>query len=271
MRLRFVQGTKFAALVVILLVVCGGLFGPTGFSAQAPAGAGLPRTPEGRPDLSGIWQVMNTAEYDVEDHQAREGVPAGVGVVEGGEIPYKPEAVAKRKENFANRATADPVSKCWMPGVPRVTYMPFPFQIMQMSDQLAIFYEFAYTTRYIYTNGTPHPKGHIDWYMGDSRAKWEGDTLVADVVDFNDLNWLDKSGNYHSEELHVVERYTMTDRDHITYEVTLEDPKVYTKPWKMRMVLYRHTEPNFRVLEYVCHGFKLEDYYPYPQVSGAPK
>ena len=271
MRLRFVHATISAALFLILLLLFGGVFDPTGSSAQAPAGSAIPRTPEGRPDMSGIWQVMNTAAWDVEDHQAREGIPAGAGVLEGDGIPYKPEALAKKKENFANRATADPISKCYMPGVPRVTYMPFPFQIMQMPDQTAILYEFAYTTRYIYTNGTPHPKGHIDWYMGDSRAKWEGDTLVSDVIDFNDVNWLDKAGNFNSEQLHVVERYTMTDRDHINYEVTLEDPKVYTRPWKMHMVLYRHTEPNFRVLEYVCHGFKLEDYYPYPVVSGAAK
>ena len=255
MRYWIVQSIVLVAIGGLLLTSGVRVSGPVNVAAQAPAGAAIPRLPDGHPNLNGIWQVMNTAEWEIADHQAREGIPAGVGVLEGDEIPYRPEALAKKKENFAKRATEDPVSKCWMPGVPRVTYMPWPFQIMQMPEQTVLLYEWAYTVRYIYTNGTPHPKGHIDWFMGDSRGKWEGDTLVADVVDFNDVTWLDRAGDYHSEQLHVVERYTMTDKDHINYDVTLEDPKVYTRPWKMHMVLYRHTEPNFRVLEYDCNAY----------------
>ena len=263
MRLRSVPLLICAVLLALLLVPASvpGISGAV--AAQAPAAPALPRTPDGKPDLSGFWQVLNTAAWDVEDHEAREGVPPGVGVVEG-EIPYQPWALKKRQENFANRATADPETKCHMPGVPRITYMPFPFQILQMPEKVAILYEWAYTTRYIHTNGTPHPEGPIDWFMGDSRGRWDGDTLVVDVVHFNDLTWFDRAGNHHSEALHVVERYTPTDRDHINYEVTIEDPKVFTRPWKMNMVLYRRTEKNFRLLEYVCHGFKLQDYYPYP-------
>jgi hypothetical protein len=222
------------------------------------------RTPDGKPDLNGIWQVMNAAAWDIQDHTAQKGVPAGVGVVVGGEIPYKPEALAKKRENYANRATADPESKCYLPGVPRIMYMPYPFQIFQKPDQITMLFEYVHATRFIYTNGTPHPPGHIDWWMGDARGRWEGDTLVVDVVHFNDQTWFDRAGNFHSEQLHLVERFTPLDRDHITYEVTVEDPKVFTAPWRMSMVLYRHREPNAQLLEYECYSFDNEFHAPVP-------
>jgi hypothetical protein len=235
-----------------------------GTSAQASQSAAVPRTRDGRPDLSGIWQAFGTANDNLLSHSASSGVPAGFGVVEGDEIPYLPEALARKQENFANRATRDTEAKCYLPGVPRITYMPFPFQIIQMPGLTTILYEYVHATRYIYTNGSPHPQGPIEWWMGDSRGRWEGDTLVVDVVHFNADTWFDRTGHFHSEALHVVERYSLMDADHINYEVTIEDPKVFTRPWKMRMLLYRRKEPNFQLLDYDCYAFEWEKYYPYP-------
>ena len=254
-------------LIATLLFSWMHISGVEAAGAQAPGTPAMPRTAEGKPDLTGFWQVLNTANFDIQDHQAREGVPAGQGVVEGNDIPYQPWALKKKQDNFANRATADPETKCNQPGIPRVTYLPFPLQILQVPAMTTIMYEYAHTLRYVYTNGSPHPEGHIDWWMGDSRGRWEGDTLVVDVTHFTDQTWLDRAGNFYSEALHVVERYTPTDRNHINYEVTLEDPKVFTRPWKMSMILYRHTEPNFQLLEYECYGFDLEKIYPYPEIA----
>jgi hypothetical protein len=212
------------------------------------------RTAEGTPDLSGIWQVMNTAAWDIQDHAAQKGVPAGQGVVEGNELPYLPAALAKKKANYENRGTADPETKCYLPGVPRITYMPFPFQIAQTQKQVTILYEYVHAVRNIFL-GSPHIKGPIDWWMGDSRGRWEGNTLVVDVVHFNDETWFDRAGNFHSDALHVVERYTPVGPDHINYEATIEDPKVFSKPWKMSMLLYRHKEKNAQILEYECFSF----------------
>ena len=217
-----------------------------------------PRTPDGKPNLQGIWQVLNTAAWDIQDHHAQLGVPAGQGVVEGNEIPYQPAALAKKRENFENRPTADPETKGYLAGVPRIMYMPFPFQIVQTPNYVTILYEYAHAVRIIYTNGSKHPAGHIDWWLGDSRGRWEGDTLVVDVIHFNDETWFDRTGNFHSDALHLVERYTLTDPDHINYEVTIEDPKVFTRPWKMSMPLYRRKEPNVRLLEYEP-GFLREE------------
>jgi hypothetical protein len=212
------------------------------------------RTADGKPDLSGIWQVMNTAAWDIQAHNAQKGVPAGPGVVDGNELPYTPGALTKKKSNYESRATADPESKCYLPGVPRITYMPFPFQIVQTPAQVTFLYEYAHAVRNIFVN-TPHIEGQLFWWMGDSRGRWEGDTLVVDVTDFNDETWFDRAGNFHSDALHVVERYAPLDADHITYEATIEDSKVFTRPWKMSMILNRHREKNFRLLEYECFSF----------------
>ena len=229
--------------------------------------AAIPRASDGKPDLSGIWQVLNTAAWDIQDHAASLGVPAGQGVVEGNEIPYQPWAAAKKRENAANRMTADPDMKCYQPGVPRVTYMPFPFQIVQTPKYIAVLYEYEHVTRHLYVDGTPHPKGPIDnWFMGDSRARWEGDTLVVDVIHFTDQTWFDRAGNFHSEALHVVERYTPTDRNHIQYEATIEDPKVFARPWKMSMPLYRRQEGNIQLLDYECYTMLQEQ-----RVAAAPR
>jgi hypothetical protein len=252
--------TRIAYISTIAGVVMS--FAPAAGQSTGPGN--LPRLPDGKPNLNGIWQTMNTAYVSVEDHIAQLGAPGGQGVVEGGEIPYQPWALAKRNENYEKRATADPEAKCYLPGVPRVTYLGLPFQIFQSvaSDKVTMLYEYAHANRYIYTNGTDHPKGHIDWWMGDSRGHWEGDTLSVDNVDFNDRTWFDRAGNFHSDELHVVERYTLTDADHISYQARIEDPKVFTKPWTLSTILYRHKERDFQLLDYECYAFELEKYYP---------
>ena len=230
--------------------------------APAPAvgqgPTGLPRTSDGKPDLSGVWQVLNTAAWDIQDHRGRLGVPAGQGVVEGNDIPYQPWALAKKQENFANRLTADPEAKCFMPGTPRITYTPFPFEIHQFPGKVVILYEYIHIVRIIYTDGSSHPAGHIDWWMGDSRGRWEGNTLVVSVRHLTGENWLDRAGNFYSENVQLTERYTRTGPDHIQYEVTVDDPTVFTRPWKMSMPLYRRQETNLQILEYEC-PFYLEE------------
>jgi hypothetical protein len=224
------------------------------------------RTADGKPDLNGIWQALNTANWDLQDHSARAGqavalgavgaVPAGLGVVEGGEIPYLPEAAAKKKENFENRLTADPEIKCYLPGVPRATYMPFPFQIVQTPNYILMAYEYAGAARTIYMDKAP--ASPADSWMGHSVGRWEGDTLVVDVTSLNDQTWFDRAGNFHSDALHVVERYTPLSPDALTYEVTIEDPKVFSRPWKMSMPLYRRLEKNAQLLEFKCVEFVEE-------------
>jgi len=265
------MSNRLSGRMIAMAAVAVSLLAPI-LAAQAPgamtrAGA-LPRTPDGKPDLSGFWQVMNTAAWDIQDHSAQKGVPAGQGVVEGNEIPYQPWAAAKKKENFEKRASLDPETKCYLPGVPRITYMPYPFQIVHSPNQVTILYEYVHAVRHIFMSGSPHPEGHIDWWMGDSRGRWEGDTLVVDVIHFDDRTWFDRAGNFHSDALHVVERYTPIDLDHINYEVTIEDPKVFTRPWKMSMPLYRHKERNFQLLEYECYAFENEFHVSPPSRKG---
>jgi len=252
MRRRFI--CAFAVAVVASLAP-----GPISAQVRAgdPAAYKPPRAADGQPDLQGVWQVLNTASWDIQDHSARLGTPAGQGVVEGNDVPYQGWAAAKKKENFENRLTADPVAKCYLPGVPRITYMPYPFQIFQTNGLLSIIYEYDHAVRTIYMD-RPHLPGHIDFWLGVSRGHWDGDTLVVDAVDFNDQTWFDASGNFHSDALHVVERYTRTGPDHIAYEVTIEDPKVFTRPWKMDMTLYRRQEKNVQLLDYECNALEEE-------------
>jgi hypothetical protein len=233
--------------------------------AQIPAYK-APRTADGNPDLNGIWQVMNTANWDIEGHAAGPGplfqlgaagaIPPGLGVVEGDGLPYLPAAAAKKKENFANRLTLDPEIKCYLPGVPRATYLPYPFQIVQSQKYILISYEFAGAVRTI--NMENHKKAPIDSWMGWSNGNWEGETLVVDVTGLNDQTWFDRAGNFHSDGLHVVERYTPRSADTLHYEATIEDPKVFSRPWKMSMILYRHVEPNAGLLEFKCVEFVEE-------------
>ena len=258
--MRFVSSLVASALVAGVLV-----YGGPVASAQAPANMPPytpPKTSAGHPDIQGIWQVLNTAAWDVQDHGARTGVPAGQGVVVGGEIPYLPAALAQKRENEAKRSTLDPESKCYLSGVPRITFMPFPFQIVQQADKVNMLYEYNHTIRQIYMNGNPHPDGHIDWWMGDSRGTWEGNTLVVDTIHFGPETWFDRAGNYHSQDLHVVERYTPISPYHLRYDVRIEDPKVYSRPWDMSTILYRRMEPNVSLLEYECYAYQLEETWP---------
>jgi hypothetical protein len=230
--------------------------GTASIQAQAPgtSKAAFQRTKDGKPDLTGVWQALNSAAWDIQDHVAELGVPAGPGVVEGNDIPYLPWAAARRKENYEKRATEDPETKCYLPGVPRATYMGFPFQIVQGTRMIAISYEYAHAARRIYLDGSPHPE-EADFWMGESRGRWDGDALVVDVRNFNGQTWFDRAGNFHSDALRVVERYTPVTPHHLQYEATIEDAKVFSRPWKIQMPLYRRMEPNARILEYECVAY----------------
>ena len=219
-----------------------------------------PRTPDGRPDLQGVWEVRNTAWGSLEAHGPSHGIRAGNSVVvdpADGKIPYKEAALKQRDANFKSRHEADPVNKCYLPGVPRVMYLPYPFQIFQTPEYVAIASEFAHTARTIFTNGTKH-YADAEFWMGDSRATWEGETLVVDVADFNAMTWLDMSGNFHSERMRIVERFTRVAGDEISYQATITDPEVFTRPWTIRMPLYLHRETDAQIFEYECHVY-LED------------
>ena len=250
---RASRAGRVAAAFVLMLSACAPALAQSG----AP-GVNLPRASDGKPDLSGVWQAFTTANYDLQDHAARLGVPAGQGIVEGNEIPYKPGGLAKKQENAGKREAEDPEAKCFLLGVPRSNYAPFPFQIVYSPAYMAMFYEYAHTTRSVFMN-SEHPPGPIEWFMGDSRGHWEGDTLVVDVVHFTDNTWFDRAGNHHSTDLHVVERYSLISPDHIRYEATIEDPSVYTRPWKISLILYRRKEPNVRVLEYECYAYAQDE------------
>jgi hypothetical protein len=188
-----------------------------------------------------IWQLG--AAYSV---------PPGKGIVEGGALPYKPEALAKKKENFENRLSRDPEIKCYLPGVPRAMYMPYPFQIIQGTEHIAMTFSFAGAFRTVYMINKPGP---ADSWMGWSNGKWDGESLVVSTADFNDLSWFDRSGNFHSDKMKVTERFTLTDKDHMSYEATIDDPSTFTRPWKMSFPLYRVVDKNAQVLEYKCIEF----------------
>src|SRR5215813_13218823 len=246
-------------LLTLLFVIS--IHGQTRGQAAAPAAAPrIPRMPDGKPNFTGLWQALGSAYWDIRDHSAQPGpfyqlgaigaMPAGQGIVEGGDIPYKPEAAAKQQENYKNRLTLDPEVKCFMPGVPRGTYLPFPFQIIQSQSDIAIAYEYATANRVI-NMGKPR-EAAVDTWMGTSNGHWEGDTLVVDVTGFNGMSWFDRAGNYATDTLHVVERYSLFDSNTINYEATIEDPAVFTRPWKVSVPLYRHREKNVRLMEFKC-------------------
>ena len=214
-----------------------------------------PRTADGKPDLQGIWQVLNAANVNILAHSANSDGPAGPSIVEGGSLPYQEWAIKKQQENYANRLTLDGERKCHLVGVPRATYLPHPFQIVQTPTMVAVLYEYAHMTRRIYTNGTPHVED-FEFYLGDSRGRYEGASLVVDVRNFNDKTWFDRAGNFHSDQLKVVERYTRISREHISYEATIEDPKVFTRPWAIKALLYRHADPKAQILDYQCYAFE---------------
>jgi len=260
-----------ATLALVLATACAAAASAqaqTGRTVSGPPTYRAPRTASGQPDLNGVWQALNTANWDLEAHEAAAGpvlqlgaayaVPPGAGVVVDGPIPYKPDA--------ANALREDAEVKCYLPGVPRVMYMPYPVQIVQSTDNILIMSEFASAVRTIYVNGTARPPA--DTWMGWSNGKWDGETLVIDSRGFMGgtvgaldeegavhVRFLDRAGNYHTDGLHVVERIRRTDADHLEYEATIEDPNVYTRPWTIRMPLYRRVEPNMRLGDFKCEEF----------------
>jgi hypothetical protein len=245
------------ALILLACAACA--FSQDGVTGlQRSSRLDLSHPSDGKPNLSGVWEVLNTAAWDIQDHQADTGIPPGQGVVEGNEIPYQPALLEQKKQNFANRKTEDTDVKCYLPGVPRVTYMPYPFQIVQTPKKIIILYEYIHIIRSIPLDGSPHPpvQEGTDLFMGDSRGHWDRDVVVVDVVNFNDRTWFDKVGDFHSDALHVIERYSFMDKDHLNYEALIDDPKVFTRPWKMSMPLYRRVEKNVRPLEYDCYAFQ---------------
>lgn len=247
-------------------VLCGLWFSVTPSMGQtraatqrAPRYTG-PRMADGHPNLTGIWQAINTAEYDIQAHDAKPspvvvmgaigGTPAGLGVVEGGPLPYRPEALAQKKMNEENSLALDPVVKCYLPGIPRATYMPFPFEIVQSPQYVSFTYEFAFASRVV--NMGMKSKAPVDSWMGWSSGSWDGDTLVVNVTGMVEDTWFDRAGDYHSEDMHLTERYTPVNANLMNYEVTVDDPTIYTRPWKMSMPLYRRMEKNAQILEYNC-------------------
>jgi hypothetical protein len=270
-----ISGSVAAAIAAVILVALS--FSPLTGQTRAP---NVPRLSNGKPDMNGIWQALNSANWDIQAHMAKPAlamrpgpivpvpakeviafgavgsVPSGVGVVEGDEIPYRPEALAKKKENQDNWLSRDPEIKCYLPGVPRATYMPFPFQIFESDKAFFIAYEYAGAVRNVYLKD-PGP-AQVDTWMGQSVGRWEGDTFVVDVTGLNDMSWFDRAGNHHTESLKVTERYTMLDADHIQYEATMEDPRTFTRPWKISMPLYRHINRNARLGQFKCVEFVTE-------------
>ncbi len=237
--------------------------------AAAP-GTKIPRLPSGKPDFSGIWQTTSAADFDLEPHSARKDAPPGPGIVEGDVIPYLPAALERKRKNFDSRLTADPRVKCWTLGTPRGVYYPEPFQILQRDRDLTLVFQFGNSVRTIHTNGTRHPvETDNEFWLGDSRGRWEGDTLVVDVTDFNDETWLDRAGNFHSTKLHVVERWTFLDPDTLEYAATLEDPDVFSRPWNINVILNRHREKNFQLIEDYCYTLDYDQYYPEPTTNAA--
>jgi hypothetical protein len=260
------------------------------FSVAKPQGQATrpARTADGHPNFSGVWQANNEAEWDLEAHEARSGmvtqqgvypydyarvpaapvlalgaaagVPGSLGVVQGdGKIPYKPEALAKKKQNAENWIDRDPMLKCYLPGIPRAMYQPYPFQITQGTNKIHFAYTFSNAARTVHLDKVAGPPD--DTWMGHSVGRWEGNTLVVDVTNFNSYAWFDRAGNFHSDKLHLTERFTPITPDAIQYEVTIQDPEVFTAPWKISMPLYRRLEPNIQLLEYRCIEFVEEFLY----------
>lgn len=244
-----------------------------------PALAQQPATLGGHPNLNGVWQAVNTAYWNLEAHSAEAidkawplgalaAIPAGQSVIKEGTIPYKPAALEQRNKNRAGWPMNDPEAKCYMLGIPRATYHHIPFQIFQgEKDDMLMVYPFAAANRAIHMNDDSEPP--LDSWMGKSSGKWEGDTLVVKTVGQVDQTWLDRAGNFHSNELKVTERFRLKDKDHIAWSATLEDPQVYTKPWTIEMTLYRLVDERDQLLEHKCVPFA--DKLLYHDLMGLPK
>ena len=296
MRIRFtgaIVGLGLASAVSLAVIPLAGQARGTAPAAPAPAGQGrgaaAPAAPAGqgrgaaarpariagRPNLNGIWQALGTAHWNLEDHSASAAppvagtklpfwqlgalyaVPAGQSVIaDGGTIPYLPGALKRREENMADWPKSDPEAKCYMPGIPRATYMPYPFQIVQGQRDILFVYEYASSNRIVHMSN--HTEAPVDSWMGWSNGKWDGDTLVIEVNGFNDQTWFDRAGNHHTEALKVTERYSLQGDNHLNYEARIEDPKTFSRPWTIRMPLYRRLEQNVQLLEFKCVEFSEE-------------
>ena len=270
MAAKFMMNVAMRTLVMSAMLVLGSSM----VSAQQPYRS--PRGPDGHPNLSGIWQAMNTANWDLVEHAGRTGTvvaagtltadPGGPGVVEGGEIPYLPEALAQKKKNFEDRLNLDPEVRCYLPGIPRANYMPYPFQIFHTSKAIFFAYQYAGAVRNIYLKDPG--AAPIDTWMGQPVGHWEGDSLVIDNTGFDQRTWFDRAGDFHSDALHVIERFTLSGPNILNYEATIEDKNVFSRPWKIRMPLYRHVEKDARLMEFKCVEF-VEDLI-YHDLSKAP-
>ena len=234
---------------------------------SCPARAELPRTHDGKPDLNGIWQALGAAHVNVEPHPATAGPRhnddalaaerGGLGIVQGGTIPYLEGARQHQRANYADRENLDPVRKCYMPGIPRANYMPHPIQIVQTPQHLFFAYEFAQASRTIYID-RPDFEAPVDTWMGHSIGRWDGDTLIVDVSAQVPDTWLDRAGNHHSGALQVEERYTLLGPHHLRYEATLTDPQTYERPWTLSTILYKNMQPNAQLLDFKCIEFVEE-------------
>ena len=237
----------------------------------------------GHPNLNGIWQAQNTAYWNLEAHSAEAlddfwqlgaiaAIPAGNSVVVGGKIPYREDALAKRDENRAGWPKSDPEAKCYMAGIPRATYMPYPFEIVQGEGDIIQFaYTYANANRPVFM--VDHQIAPVDSWMGRSNGHWDGDTLVIEVNSTIDQTWFDRAGNHHSPGMIVTERYTLENPNLIRYEATIDDPDTFTEPWTIRMPLYRDVDPNARLLEFNCVEFSeqlLYGEYMTPEAAPAP-
>jgi hypothetical protein len=233
------------------------------------AQAQLPERINGRPNFNGVWQAANTAYWNLEAHPAGTvpsmwdlgslgGIPAGRSVVVGGTIPYLPEALEQRDANRAGYPESDPVTSCYMPGIPRANYQPFPFQIVQGDGDILFAYEFATAHRNVYMDPADHLAYEdvpVDQWMGWSNGRWDGDTLVVEVVANDFRTWLDRAGNHHSSAMTVTERFNLIDANHIQYEATIEDPITFSRPWTIAMPLYRRIEQDADIHEFKCVEF----------------
>lgn len=250
----------WAMVLGILTLLAAPMFGQgqrrAGGRAAVKAGP-FTRTPDGKPNMQGYWETRNFfSAFDLETHAKAEfGVPAGQGVVvdpPNGKIPYQPWALEKKKDILEHHLFDDPQAHCWLSGVPRQMYTPFGFQILQPPGNVVLLYEAFHSYRIIPLDGRPHASDAIRMFEGDSRGRWEGDTLVVDVTNQNEKTWFDMAGNFHSDALHVIERYTMADANTIRYEATIDDPKVFTQPWKIAFDLGRNPDPKYEQMEYAC-------------------
>jgi hypothetical protein len=255
----------------MILAVTVGVIGALSLavSPSAGQGAGGVQRIAGKPNMTGLWQALNNANWNLQDHGAAPGsfyqlgavgaVPPGQGIVDGNEIPYLPAAAVKKRENQINWLTLDPEVKCYMPGIPRAMYMPHPFQIVQSDKYILMAYSFASSNRIVHMDSTE--EAPVDSWMGWSNGRWDGDTLVIDVRGLNGQAWFDRAGNFGSENLHIVERISMRDQDHLSYEATIEDPTVFSRPWKISFPLYRRLEQNVQLLDFKCVEFSEEVLY----------